>query len=122
MNHKINLAEKLAKVDKPFSPKIVGEVNDSLVKVARVEGAFVWHSHATQDELFLVISGRLDVEMRDRTVSLAPGELFIMPRGVEHRTVGKPTAEILLLQPASLVNTGAVTNHLTSRTQDQERI
>jgi len=122
MNTKVNLAEKLALVDKPFTPKIVGEVNESLVKVARIEGAFVWHSHATQDELFMVVTGRLDVEMRDRTVSLVAGEIFIVPRGVEHRTVGQPSAEVLLLQPASLVNTGAVTNHLTSRTQDQERI
>lgn len=105
---KVNLAEKLAGFSEHWSPRIVGELNGQHVKLAKLEGEFVWHSHAEQDELFLVLSGDLAIELRDRTVTLEPGELFIVPRGVEHRPVAAGVAEVLLFEPAGTVNTGEV--------------
>jgi len=105
---KVNLAQKLGLFSETWSPRIVGELNGQHVKLAKLEGEFVWHSHADEDELFLVISGQLTMELRDRTIELGPGELFIVPRGVEHRPVAAGVAEVLLFEPAGTVNTGEV--------------
>ena len=105
---KVNLAQKLGLFSETWSPRIVGELNGQQVKLAKLEGEFVWHSHADEDELFLVISGQLTMELRDRTIELGPGELFIVPRGVEHRPVAAGVAEVLLFEPAGTVNTGEV--------------
>jgi len=109
----VNLAEKLASFSDTWSPRIVGELNGQHVKVCRLEGEFVWHHHADEDELFLVLAGELEIELRDRTVSLAPGELFIVPRGVEHRPVARVPTEVLLFEPVSTLNTGDVRNERT---------
>jgi mannose-6-phosphate isomerase-like protein (cupin superfamily) len=106
MDDKVNLADKLALVDEPFSPRIVGYYNDNKLVVGKVEGEFVWHSHADTDDCFLVLSGRLTIQLRDRDVELGPGELFVVPRGVEHCPRSDEGAEVLLIEPRGTPNTG----------------
>jgi mannose-6-phosphate isomerase-like protein (cupin superfamily) len=110
---KINLREKLARFTEPWSPKIVGELNGQQVKLVKFQGAFVWHHHEHEDELFLVVHGRFRMEFRDRHVWLEPGEFLIVPRGVEHRPVAEEEAHVLLFEPASTLNTGNVRNERT---------
>ena len=105
---KINLAEKLAKVSEYWSPKIVGEVNDSLVKLVKFQGEFVWHHHENEDEMFLAVKGSFRIEFRDKIVELQTGEFVIVPRGVEHRPVAEMEVEVLLFEPANLKNTGNI--------------
>ena len=108
--NKINLADKLAQFDDYWSPKIVGELNGQHVKVAKAKGDFVWHHHENEDELFLVLDGTLRLEFRDGAVTLGPGELYIVPRGVEHRPVASGEVHLLLFEPVSTLNTGNVRN------------
>jgi mannose-6-phosphate isomerase-like protein (cupin superfamily) len=103
---KINLAEKFALFASHWDPKIVGALNGQHVKLVKFKGPFEWHKHDAEDELFLVVRGRFDMEFRDRTVALAEGELLIVPRGVEHRPVARDEVHVLLFEPASTVNTG----------------
>jgi len=113
MNDKINLAEKLALLDAPFVPGIVGTLNDYKLAVVKVRGEFVWHRHDDTDDFFLVLSGHLTIQLRDRDVELSAGELFVVPRGVEHcpRAEG---AEVLLIEPQGTVNTGDAGGELTA--------
>ncbi len=110
---KINLLEKFASFTEHWQPRIVGELNGQHVKVVRLLGEFVWHHHDHEDELFLVLSGVLDLEFRDRVVTLSEGELCIVPRGVEHRPVAREEVKVLLFEPASTLNTGNVRNERT---------
>lgn len=110
---RIDLAEKLARLDAPWTPKIVAELNGQEVKVAWLEGAFVWHAHPEADELFLVLEGRLRMELRDGAVELGPGQMLVVPRGVEHRPVAEEGARVLLFEPAGTRNTGDVTEART---------
>jgi mannose-6-phosphate isomerase-like protein (cupin superfamily) len=103
---KVNLAEKLASFDEIFSPRIVGSYNDSKIEVAKTKGAFVWHSHPDTDDLFLVLKGKVTVELRDGEVEVGEGELLVVPRGVEHRPVAEEEAHILLLELKGTANTG----------------
>lgn len=103
---KINLAEKFSRFSEHWSPKIIGELNDHYVKIAKVQGEFVWHSHADEDELFLVVKGRLLIRLRDQEIELAAGEIFIVPRGVEHQTAAIEEAEILLFEPKKISRLG----------------
>jgi len=105
---KVNLAEAFARIDEHWRPKVVGELNGQEVKLVKLRGEFVWHHHEREDELFLVVRGLLRVEFRDRVVELAPGELVVVPRGVEHRTVAAEETEVLLFEPAATRNTGNV--------------
>ena len=114
MREKVNLAEKLALVDEPFKPGIVGYLNDYKLVVGKVKGEFVWHSHPETDDFFLVLEGRLTIELRDRDVELGPGELFVVPAGVEHRPRSDEGAEILLIEPRGTVNTGDAGGELTA--------
>ena len=102
----ISLSEKLALFSDYWSPKIVGEINDSYVKLVKLKGEFVWHHHENEDELFLVIKGKLLIKLRDGDVTLEEGEMAIIPRGVEHMPVAEEEAHVLLLEPKSTVNTG----------------
>ncbi len=102
----INLAGKLASFSDHWSPRTVAVFNGHDVMVAKVEGAFVWHKHDETDDFFLVLSGLLDIELRDRTVTLGPGEMFIVPKGVEHRPVAREETHILLIEPTGTPNTG----------------
>jgi mannose-6-phosphate isomerase-like protein (cupin superfamily) len=106
MEDKVNLAEKLAEVDEAFDPRIVGQLNDYKLVVVKAKGEFVWHSHAETDDFFLVLAGQLTIQLRDRDVKLGPGEMFVVPRGVEHCPRSDEGAEILLIEPAGTVNTG----------------
>ena len=105
---KINLKEKFTKFNDYWSPKIVGELNDSYVKLAKFKDTFDWHSHENEDELFLVIKGKLLIKLRDQDVHLEEGEFFIVPKGVEHCPVASEEAHILLLEPKSTLNTGNI--------------
>ena len=110
---KVNLAEKLARFDEWWSPRIVGELNGQQVKLVKLQGEFVWHHHDHEDELFLVVQGRFRMEFRDRQVWLEEGEFLIVPRGVEHRPVAEEEAQVLLFEPASTLNTGNLRNERT---------
>jgi mannose-6-phosphate isomerase-like protein (cupin superfamily) len=104
---KVNLAEKFATFSEAWQPRIVGELNGQHVKIARLLGEFVWHHHEAEDELFLVLEGTLKIEFRERDVILQPGELCIVPRGVEHRPVAAQEVKVMLFEPASTLNTGS---------------
>lgn len=104
----INLKEKLSLFTEHWSPKIIAQLNDYHLKLVKVMGEFVWHRHPKTDEVFLVVSGTLNIEMRDRTVTLQEGELYVVPKGVEHRPVAENECSILLVEPAWTVNTGDV--------------
>jgi mannose-6-phosphate isomerase-like protein (cupin superfamily) len=106
MMNPVNLKEKLALFTTHWDPKIVGELNGQHVKLVKFQGAFVWHSHEVEDELFLVISGSFNMEFRDRTVTLHQGEFIIVPHGFEHRPVADQEVHVLLFEPASTLNTG----------------
>src|SRR5262245_60612267 len=110
---KVNLADKLALFDNYWSPKIVGELNGHLVKLVKQKGEFIWHKHDQEDELFLVVKGRLTIRFRDRDIDLDAGEFFIIPRGVEHQPVAEHEVHVLLFEPASTLNTGDVRNEKT---------
>lgn len=103
---KHNLADKLALFSEQWTPKIIGELNGQHVKLAKIEGEFVWHAHEHEDELFYVLHGEMNIEFRDKTIHLKTGEMCIVPRGVEHRPVAKKEAHILLFEPVTTVNTG----------------
>jgi mannose-6-phosphate isomerase-like protein (cupin superfamily) len=113
---KVNLTEKLDLFADHWKPRVVGELNGQHVKLVKLKGEFVWHRHEDADELFLVLKGRLRIEMRDSAVSLAEGEFLIVPRGVLHRSVAEEEAHALLFEPAGTINTGNVREE---RTQDR---
>ena len=120
MLEKVEIAEKFALFDEPWSPKIVAELNDAYVKVVKLQGEFVWHHHDDEDELFWVVSGRLRLELRDGDVVLEPGELVVVPKGVEHRPVAEGETHVVLIEPKTTLNTGNVRD---KRTVDElERI
>ena len=110
---RVNLSEKFRLFDDYWSPKIVGELNDHHVKLVKLKGEFVWHHHDTEDELFLVVQGRLLLRLRDRDVWLEPGEFAIVPRGVEHLPIAPEEAHVLMIEPQSTLNTGNVRNERT---------
>jgi mannose-6-phosphate isomerase-like protein (cupin superfamily) len=110
---KVNLAEKFGLFDEHWSPKIAGELNDSYVKLVKTKGEFVWHHHENEDELFLVVKGRLLMKLRDRDVWVDEGEFIIVPRGVEHKPVAEEEVHIVLLEPKTTVNTGNVQDERT---------
>lgn len=116
----VSLSEKFAAFSERWSPKVVGELNGQLVKLVKLQGEFVWHHHADEDELFLVHRGRLRIELRDRApLELGPGEFAIVPRGVEHRPVADEEVEVVLFEPASTLNTGNVRDARTVETLDR---
>jgi mannose-6-phosphate isomerase-like protein (cupin superfamily) len=104
----INFRDKLARIDRHWSPRILAELNGQHLKIAKLKGEFVWHHHELEDELFLVLEGRLRMEFRDRTEFIGPGECIVVPRGVEHRPVAMEEVALLLFEPISTVNTGNV--------------
>lgn len=107
MVEKVDLEAKFGSFSEHWAPRIVARYNGNEVRLVKVEGDFVWHSHADTDELFLVIDGTLEIEMRDRTVELGPGELFVVPRGAEHRPrANRGEVKLLLIDPADTPNTG----------------
>jgi mannose-6-phosphate isomerase-like protein (cupin superfamily) len=113
MIEKVILAQKFDRFDDYWSPRIAGELNDSYVKLVKLKGEFVWHQHEQEDELFLVVKGHLTIKLRDQDIELDPGELAIVPRGVEHLPVAAEEVHALLLEPKSTLNTGNVQNERT---------
>jgi len=122
MSDKVNLADKLASFDESWVPKVVAELNGQFVKVAKFEGEYVWHSHADEDEMFLVLDGHVDIHLRDRVVGLGAGELFVVPRGVEHKPVAPSVAQVVLFEPATTRNTGQIDHDYTIEATELERI
>ncbi len=116
---KVNLAAKLSSFQDPWSPKIVGDLNDHQVKLVRLKGEFVWHKHDGEDEMFLVIGGRFTMRFRDGDVALEPGEMLIVPKGVEHLPVADEEALVVLIEPASTLNTGDAVDARTVRDLDR---
>jgi len=114
MTNKINLAEKLALLDRAYEPGIVGYLNDYELQIVKVKGPFVWHKHDETDDFFLVIRGRLTIHLRDGDVELEPGEIFVVPRGVEHCPDADEEAEVLLIEPKSTINTGDAGGEMTA--------
>ncbi|USQ15229.1 cupin domain-containing protein (plasmid) [Legionella lytica] len=109
---KVNLAEKFNLFNEHWSPYIVGELNGQYVKLAKFKGEFMWHSHAKEDELFLVVKGTLRIEFRDGIVTLNEGEFYIVPKGVEHKPVADEEAHVMLLEPKSTEQTGGIESNL----------
>ena len=116
----VNLAQKFGLFSDYWSPKIAGELNDSYIKLVKLKGEFVWHQHDHEDELFLVVKGRLLIKLRDRDLWLNEGELVVIPRGVEHLPVAEEEVHVLLLEPKTTVNTGDVRSERT--VENLERI
>src|SRR5215218_10288720 len=114
MRDKINLADKFAQLPDAYQPAIVGYMNDYKLVVVKAHGEFVWHKHDETDDFFLVLAGRLTVQLRDRDVELGPGELFVVPRGVEHCPKADEEAQVLLIEPKGTVNTGDGGGELTA--------
>ncbi len=109
----VNLKQKFTQFSEHWSPRIIGEVNDCYLKAAKVKGEFVWHHHENEDELFLVVKGRLQMKFRDRDAIIEEGEFIIVPRGVEHCPVAEEETHIVLIEPKSTLNTGNVVNERT---------
>ena len=116
---KVKLEDKFNLFNDRWSPKIVGEINDSYVKLVKLKGEFVWHHHESEDELFLVVKGRLLIKLRDRDIRLEEGEFVIIPRGVEHLPIAEEEAQVMLLEPKSTLNTGEVHNERTVEVLDR---
>ena len=115
---KVNLRNKLTLFNDHWRPRIVGELNDSHIKLVKVQGEFTWHHHDDEDELFLVLHGSLTIKLRDRDILLNEGDFLVVPKGVEHKPVAEQEAHILLLEPKSVTrNTGNVENELTAEAQ-----
>lgn len=106
MEDKINLSDKLAQFSEQWSPKIVANINNYDVAVVKVQGEFVWHKHDDTDDFFLVLKGRLTIQLRDRNIDLLPGEMFVVPRGVEHKPVALEETHLMLIEPVGTPNTG----------------
>ncbi len=106
MDDKVNLAEKIELLDAPYKPGIVGYMNDYKLIVVKVKGEFVWHKHDDTDDFFLVLKGRMTIQLRDRDVELGEGDMYVVPRGVEHCPKADEEAHVLLIEPKDTVNTG----------------
>ena len=123
MNHVVDLADKLGLFSEHWSPKVVARLNDYEIKLAKLKGEFVWHTHDDTDELFLVIEGTLTIQLRDapgveQSVSLRPGQLYVVPRGVEHCPIADGDVSVMLIEPAGVVNTGSAGGDLTAGYDD----
>jgi mannose-6-phosphate isomerase-like protein (cupin superfamily) len=118
MDDKVNLAEKIGLLEEPYVPGIVGYLNDYKLVVVRVQGEFVWHKHEDTDDFFLVLEGRLTIQLRDRDIELSEGEMFVVPRGVEHCPKADEEARVLLIEPRGTVNTGDAGGELTAEERE----
>ncbi len=116
---KVNVAEKLSRITEHFHPYLIAELNGQEIKAVKALGEFVWHDHQDADELFFIINGNLRIEFRDGQVNLGPGEMLVIPRGVEHRPVAEEEVELLLFEPKGTVNTGNVQSTFTVAKPDR---
>ena len=111
---KINLKEKLSKFSDHWSPKIIAEMNDYQFKLVKIKGDFVWHNHANTDEVFIVVEGKMKIEFENETVELNEGEMYVVPKGVEHKPFAEDECKIMLVEPRGVVNTGNTEGDLTA--------
>ena len=118
MDEKVNLAEKFALLDAPYKPGIVGYLNDYKLQIVKVQGPFVWHKHDDTDDFFLVVDGCLTIHLRDRDVVLGPGELFVVPKGVEHCPEADEETRVLLIEPRDTPNTGDAGGAMTATARE----
>jgi len=115
MNYQsINFKEKLAKFSEQWSPKIIAQMNDYQFKIVKVQGEFIWHDHPETDEVFVVLNGQLEIQFRDGSVLLKEGEMFVVPKGLEHKPVAEQECHILLVEPAGTINTGDIVGERTA--------
>lgn len=112
---KIDLMQKFSKFEDFWNPKIIAELNDNYVKVAKLKGEFPWHKHDQEDELFYVVEGNLTIKFRNRDVDLGPNEMIVVPKGVEHKPVAQEVVKVLLIEPKTVINTGDQVNDFTVR-------
>jgi mannose-6-phosphate isomerase-like protein (cupin superfamily) len=110
----VNFQEKLAKFSEQWSPKIIAQMNDYHIKIVKIEGEFIWHDHPETDEVFIVLKGQLEIQIRDGNVILNEGEMFVVPKGTEHKPVARQECHLLLIEPAGTLNTGATVNERTA--------
>ncbi len=118
MHRAVDIAEKFALFSAHWAPKVVARLNDYEIKLVRIKGEFVWHTHEDTDELFLVIDGTLTIQLRDGDVTLQPGQLFVVPRGVEHCPIADGEVQAMLIEPSGVVNTGDAGGPLTANRDD----
>jgi len=118
MAEPIDIAGKLSLFSEHWSPKVVARLNEYEIKLAKLKGEFVWHTHDDTDELFLVIEGRLTIQLRGNDVTLGPGQLYVVPRGVEHCPIAEGDVSVMLIEPAGVVNTGSAGGELTATYDD----
>tara|TARA_B100000959_G_C14861377_1_gene574379 strand:+ start:586 stop:957 length:372 start_codon:yes stop_codon:yes gene_type:complete len=111
---KINLIEKLSKFSEHWSPKIIAEMNDYQFKLVKIKGDFIWHNHRNTDEVFIVIEGEMSIEFKDKIVELSEGEMFVVPKGIEHKPFSKNECKIMIVEPTGIVNTGDAGGELTA--------
>lgn len=119
MPDKANLKDKLSLFTEHWSPRIIAEANGQYVKLVKVQGEFVWHNHADEDEIFIVLSGTLYIEMHDQTIELNAGELFVVPKGVEHRPYAPVETHIMLIEPQQTAHTGTTQSDITVAVSEQ---
>ena len=112
---KINISQKLAQFNDHWNPRIIGELNQQHVKIAKLKGEFIWHKHDEEDEMFLVLEGTLKIVFRDRTETIQENEIIIVPKGVEHKPIADEEVSIMLFEPATTINTGALENERTRK-------
>lgn len=117
-NQPVDIAEKLSQISQYWSPKVVARLNEYEVKLVKLQGEFVWHTHSDTDELFFVVDGRLTIQLRDGDVTLCPGQLYVVPRGVEHCPVTDGEVHAMLIEPAGVINTGDAGGEHTARYDD----
>ena len=110
---KINVTEKFSQISDYWNPRVAGELNGQMVKLVKFQGEFVWHKHDNEDEMFYVVEGEFDMELRDKTITIRENEFIIIPRGVEHRPVGHKEVSVILFEPATTLNTGDQRNEMT---------
>ena len=114
LKNKINLKEKLLKFSDHWSPKVIAEMNDYQFKLVKIKGDFVWHDHKDTDEVFIVLEGEMNIEFRDKTVKLSKGEMFVVPKGIEHKPYSEDECEIMIVEPRDVINTGDTKGELTA--------
>lgn len=117
-NHLVNVFDKLSLISDHWSPKIIGELNGQHVKLAKIKGEFVWHDHANEDELFMILKGQMTLKFEDGNVDLKEGDMYIVPRGVTHKPVASEECSILLFEPNKIAHTGEVESELTKNTDE----
>lgn len=118
----INLQEKFSKFTELWTPKIIAETNGQYVKLSKVKGEFVWHDHENEDELFIIVKGKLMLHFRDRVVEMNPGEIYVIPRGEEHKPVAEEETHILFIEPKDTKHTGTIDDNITVEIEDLEWI